>query len=312
MFASDCNGGEALTHARPRRTLRSASPHSGLSRSRLTDMSWAIAGDWLAVAGLSSLTFGTAAQALGNLAEFKDLQASATKAAIEALAESTAKNLVVVPIGVIVPVFRSPAPTVRSRLRSRWGRSRLRKVIRKLGGVISYPGSLPGSLKKLREQGGDDAVKLARYLRAAKVWAVLTVGSALVAASAVIQLVLAYQATQGAPSSSILLTSASAPARARTMTGLSAVSGSASVAARCATSSQAAAMMCISGPAWTRRSRTSAGASDTPSRVASASRNRRAVSLSAGASSSAAYKMTEVSAHTMPGTVTPGADILAP
>ena len=37
-------------------------------------MSWAIAGSWLAVAGLIFLTTGTAAQAWANLAEFKELR----------------------------------------------------------------------------------------------------------------------------------------------------------------------------------------------------------------------------------------------
>jgi hypothetical protein len=157
-------------------------------------MSWAIAGDWLAVAGLSSLTFGTAAQALGNLAEFNDLQASAAEAALIALAKSPAKKIWV-PIGpVIIPIELPPMPKRWLRLRLRWLRlrSRLRKAISKMGALVSYPGIYPGSLKQLREQGGEDAVKLAQYLRAAKVWAILAVGSALVAVSAVIQLALAY------------------------------------------------------------------------------------------------------------------------
>ena len=37
-------------------------------------MSWAIAGDWLAVAGLILLTFGTGAQAWANLAEFRSMR----------------------------------------------------------------------------------------------------------------------------------------------------------------------------------------------------------------------------------------------
>ena len=51
---------------------------------------------------------------------------------------------------------------------------------------------LPGKLRELRAEGGDEAVQLARFLRLAEVWTILMIGSALALAAAVIQLALAY------------------------------------------------------------------------------------------------------------------------
>lgn len=51
-------------------------------------MGWTLAQDWLSVADLILLTFGTGAQALANLAEFKSLQASISKAAHDAIEDS--------------------------------------------------------------------------------------------------------------------------------------------------------------------------------------------------------------------------------
>jgi len=65
----------------------------------------------------------------------------------------------------------------------------LRAVRTKLGALVSYP----GNLESLRKAGGENAVQLARYLRRARIWAVLQVGSVLILVAAVIQLALAYQ-----------------------------------------------------------------------------------------------------------------------
>ena len=59
-------------------------------------MSWAIAANWLAVLGLALLTFGTGAQALANLAEFKSVRAVISEEAIKAGT-----------LRVIQPVYRS-------------------------------------------------------------------------------------------------------------------------------------------------------------------------------------------------------------
>jgi len=53
-------------------------------------MSWAIAANWLAVLGLALLTFGTGAQALANLAEFKSVRAVISEEAIKAGTLATA------------------------------------------------------------------------------------------------------------------------------------------------------------------------------------------------------------------------------
>jgi hypothetical protein len=151
-------------------------------------MSWTVAGDWLAVAGLALFTFGTGAQAVNSLAEFKDLRRVASKEAWQAVIKS---SLVLVPTGggTVVPVLRPPAAKWWHRLTPGWLRSMLRKARRKISGLFTWP----GRLKNLRNEGGDVAVQLARYLRTARVWAVLMVASVLPLAAAVIQLVLAYQ-----------------------------------------------------------------------------------------------------------------------
>jgi hypothetical protein len=156
-------------------------------------MSWAIAANWLAVVGLLVLTFGTGAQAISNLAEFRYLKSQATMAAISVIAESIAKSVVVVPFGSmhvpIVATFTVPptsAPWYR-RIAARlpW----LRKAVRRIGGFVSYP----ARANYLRERGGEEAVQVAKYLRTAKVWAIIMIGSALALLAAVIQLALAYQ-----------------------------------------------------------------------------------------------------------------------
>lgn len=52
---------------------------------------------------------------------------------------------------------------------------------------------MPGRMAQLRAKGGDEAVELARFMRLAQVWGVIMIGSAIGLATAVIQLVLAYQ-----------------------------------------------------------------------------------------------------------------------
>jgi hypothetical protein len=48
-------------------------------------------------------------------------------------------------------------------------------------------------LTRIRADGGDGAVQLARFFRLAEVWAIIMIGSALALAAAVIQLALSYQ-----------------------------------------------------------------------------------------------------------------------
>jgi hypothetical protein len=152
-------------------------------------MSWGIAGDWLAVAGLALLTFGTGAQAVSNLAEFRYLRGIASEAAVEAV---TQISVALMPVGIGPgPVLDLDVarlwPWLWRRLMPRRLRSMLSAAGRKIGALVSYP----GKMRYLRDKGGDEAVQLARYLRAAKVWAILMIGSMLALAAAAIQLALA-------------------------------------------------------------------------------------------------------------------------
>jgi hypothetical protein len=169
-------------------------------------MSWGLAAGWLAVAGTTLLTFGTGAQAVGNLAEFKDLQRIASDRAKRALAKhdleaavrttlavslATATQNPMLAVLAIPPELIPRHPWIPRWLRSwlRAARRLLRWAQSKLAALVSYP----GRLQDLRAKGGDEAVRLAQYLRAARIWAILMIGSALALAGAAIQLALTYQ-----------------------------------------------------------------------------------------------------------------------
>lgn len=145
-------------------------------------MSWALAANWLAVAGLVLLTFGTGAQAWANLAEFRGLKLTVPQASVDvvlSVAGAAMAAALTPPITIAVPLgggFKS---------RFRW----LGFPLMILTAIIS----IPLNATKIRAEGGDEAVQLARFLRLAVVWAILMVGSALALAAAVIQLTLAYQ-----------------------------------------------------------------------------------------------------------------------
>ena len=65
-------------------------------------MSWAIAGDWLAVAGLLTLSIGTGMQALTDLADFRDLQTQASLAAVNDLTKNPeGRPTVLLPVGLL-------------------------------------------------------------------------------------------------------------------------------------------------------------------------------------------------------------------
>ena len=69
-------------------------------------MSWAIAGDSLAVIGLLLLTFGTGAQAWANLAEFKSMRQTVSKATLAAfndvISEAVEKRSGFDPLGLVL------------------------------------------------------------------------------------------------------------------------------------------------------------------------------------------------------------------
>jgi len=135
-------------------------------------MSWAIAADWLAVAGLTLLTFGTGAQAWANLAEFKSLRKAVSGYAgdVSTVAEFGTD--------VFLPGM-SPIPAA--------GNGLLGRLIAAIYVVVLFP----GFFRDLRDQGGEEAVQLARFLRQAVVWGILMIGSALALVAAAIQLALA-------------------------------------------------------------------------------------------------------------------------
>lgn len=131
-------------------------------------MSWALGGDWLAVAGLTCLTIGTGAQAWASLAEFNSLRKEISSHA------GQLSDLVQFGIEDEIPGCGTGFPG---------------RLISAIYIVVTFP----GFLKKLRRQGGEAAVQLRRFFRLAEVWTLLMIGSALVLAAAVIQLVLALQ-----------------------------------------------------------------------------------------------------------------------
>ena len=150
-------------------------------------MSWAIAGNWLAVAGLIVLTIGTAAQAWANLAEYESLLQTASTAAKTAVS-STLAVAMMLPGG-----FGPDMPRWWNRYVPTW----LALVPEILIGLAQLAkGIFVGfrtTLTLLRAEGGEEAVQLARFLRLAEVWAIIMIGSALTLVAAVIQLALAYQ-----------------------------------------------------------------------------------------------------------------------
>jgi hypothetical protein len=127
-------------------------------------MSWAIAGDSLAVIGLLFLTFGTGAQAWVNLAEFKSMRQTVSKVTLAAfndvISEAAEKRSGFDPLGLgLIRRFMSS--------------------------------SMPRKLAEVRVSGEIEAVELARFLRLAGVWTILMIGSAFALVAAVIQLALA-------------------------------------------------------------------------------------------------------------------------
>ena len=144
-------------------------------------MSWAIAANWLTVLGLILLTTGTGAQAWANLAEYKSLLQTASTTSIAAV------SAVMVLGGGIGPDM----PFWWNRYVPRW----LALVPEILIGLVQLAGLIfvgfRATLTRIRADGGEEAVELARFLRLAGVWTIIMIGSALALVAAVIQLALA-------------------------------------------------------------------------------------------------------------------------
>ena len=127
-------------------------------------MSWSIAGDWLAVAGLILLTLGTGVQALANLAEFKSLRQKVT----EEVEVGRPHFLVDLPPNLVtIPLF--------------------------LTNLILSLLVTPRILADIRARGGDEAVELAKFKRLTLAWTIIMIGSAFALAAGIIQLLVAYR-----------------------------------------------------------------------------------------------------------------------
>lgn len=113
-------------------------------------MSWPIAGDWLAVAGLILLTFGTGAQAWFNLAEFRSLRRTVSEVASNTLTGMLAT-------GVRTIHSRMPAGAVRTEgglPRRRYGPgSRLSLRLLLVMAPLVTMAQLPRKLFELRAEG---------------------------------------------------------------------------------------------------------------------------------------------------------------
>src|ERR1700690_990012 len=135
-------------------------------------MSLAITGDVLAVFSAAVLTFGTCAQALSNLAEFKSLN--------QAVGETIRK------------MYRRPPEDSSTQgepatpgLASPGGLSPSVIVLIWLNLVLLF--WVTKAAVRIRAGGGEQGAQLAKFLRLAEVWGILTIGSGLALAAAVIQ-----------------------------------------------------------------------------------------------------------------------------
>lgn len=129
----------------------------------LQDMSgWGLAADWFAVAGTAFLTLGTGAQARASLAEYRSMRQQASKAAGDALDEAVDRvgGTSGGPFGFLVV-------------------------------ILLFLLLLPERLALIRAKGGEEADQLSPFLRLARVWTTLMIGSALALAAVAIQLALA-------------------------------------------------------------------------------------------------------------------------
>jgi hypothetical protein len=148
-------------------------------------MGWSLASDWLTVVGLMFLTIGTAAQALANLAEYKSLRQTASAAATAAI---SALVVAISAGGGIGPGM----PSWWYRYVPKW-LALIPEIVIGLGQltVVIFAFSR-ATLTRLRNEGGEEAVELARFLRLAEVWAIIMIGSGLGLVAALIQLAIAY------------------------------------------------------------------------------------------------------------------------
>jgi hypothetical protein len=160
--------------------------------------------DGLTVAGTFLLTLGTSNQAWSAMVEFKDLVQTLRKTEREVtndeLAAMFAPLLYVVGLGYIVAEAQHGAqPTVRQLIQKAVFGT-IGTLIQEMVPAVPLRGDVVGglylgmfrwrtALGRIREKGDDDAVKLGEFYRQARVWGMLTVGSELILAAAVISLI---------------------------------------------------------------------------------------------------------------------------
>ena len=154
-------------------------------------MSWAIAGGWLAVAGLTFLTTGTAAQAWASLAEFKELRQRVLLDEDFAAIGNASSPIIGMVLAAAWDADNEPwfsRWNLPSWVTPGW------VMTLSLYAQVLYRSIItaPRRLANIRA-GADDAAKLAQFLRLAVIWGIIMVGSALALVAAVIQLALAYQ-----------------------------------------------------------------------------------------------------------------------
>ena len=159
-------------------------------------MSWALAGDWLSIAGLILLTYGTGAQAAASLADYKALWKTVKRQAKDTFINNLgtladAADIATQETGHARPSFSWEAVWRRPAM---WRR------------ILTAAVSVPRKLPQLRHhedpeaedpeaedpKATDEAIALAKAVRSTAVWAVIMIGSALSLASGIILLVLAY------------------------------------------------------------------------------------------------------------------------
>jgi hypothetical protein len=162
-------------------------------------MSRPIAANWLVTLSLILLTFGTGAQAWANLAEFKGLEAALSEMRREAVIAAVRDIYPVVRHRSELPAIRKAAPEVAAEFeKAMEAESRIvllpfSFLMRALSSPRNALFLAPGYLARIHVEGGDEAVQLARFIRQAQVWTILTMASAIGLAGAAIQLALAYQ-----------------------------------------------------------------------------------------------------------------------
>jgi hypothetical protein len=169
-------------------------------------MGWGLTAAWFAVIGTLVLTFGTGAQAWANLAEFKSLQASVSAVVSDIISDQAAatRGTVLDLLGLrlgrraVGDGATARASNLPSLLRlallfARLPWQLLERRLTQSGSIQSAVFLMPRRLSELRDKGGEEAVEMTRFLRSAKVWGILMIGSALGLAAAAIQLALAYQ-----------------------------------------------------------------------------------------------------------------------